>query len=410
MMGGMRLDLPNISTGLVQSDFANQPPHPQHHMQQPPGEPSPQGPNPEAEVTRIYGLLNELLEQLNANRQASIQLHSLAAGVKSQSIHSQTGYVLRRFNLDKTQEEYNAALERMNAQIFTENNALMNDNKQLGVLIKEYEQTLENVMTSFRVRANEVQQRELSIVRDYERKLLAIETAQLEASLSQQTTYSSSLGRAGELLRVLMRALGGEDPSSVPKSVLANIVEAETGSASTGTGTGREGEIDITSTAGHMTIGRQYQKRIINSLELESLPSSAPVSSELPESSSAGSLSSEASSSSSDASPPAEEAQNEIDVFIDKEAQLIVADWALERECELARLERENAMLRQLLQEREKLDLVTATSGANVHLPGEEIPPRLELPRLMTLPKRVPKGRLGGRDIGPYGMYKKYEE
>lgn len=50
-------------------------------------------------------------------------------------------------------EEYNAALERMNAQIFTENNALMNDNKQLGVLIKEYEQTLENVMTSFRVRA-----------------------------------------------------------------------------------------------------------------------------------------------------------------------------------------------------------------------------------------------------------------
>ena len=82
MMGGMRLDLPNISTGLAQPDFANQPPHPQHHMQPPPGDPSPQGPNPEAEVARIYGLLNELLEQLNANRQASIQLHSLAAGVK----------------------------------------------------------------------------------------------------------------------------------------------------------------------------------------------------------------------------------------------------------------------------------------------------------------------------------------
>ena len=50
-------------------------------------------------------------------------------------------------------EEYNAALEKMNAQMSSENNALLNDNKQLGVLIKEYEQTLENVMTSFRVRA-----------------------------------------------------------------------------------------------------------------------------------------------------------------------------------------------------------------------------------------------------------------
>ena len=50
-------------------------------------------------------------------------------------------------------EDYNAALEKMNAQMISENNALLNDNKQLGVLIKEYEQTLENVMTSFRVRA-----------------------------------------------------------------------------------------------------------------------------------------------------------------------------------------------------------------------------------------------------------------
>ena len=35
----------------------------------------------------------------------------------------------------------------------TDNHALVNDNKQLGTLIKEYEQTLENVMSAFRVRA-----------------------------------------------------------------------------------------------------------------------------------------------------------------------------------------------------------------------------------------------------------------
>lgn len=50
-------------------------------------------------------------------------------------------------------EEYNAALEKMNAQMSAENTALANDNKQLGTLVKEYEQTLENVMTAFRVRA-----------------------------------------------------------------------------------------------------------------------------------------------------------------------------------------------------------------------------------------------------------------
>ena len=41
----------------------------------------------------------------------------------------------------------------MNAQMSSENNALLNDNKQLGTLIKEYEQTLENVMAAFRARA-----------------------------------------------------------------------------------------------------------------------------------------------------------------------------------------------------------------------------------------------------------------
>ena len=41
----------------------------------------------------------------------------------------------------------------MNTQMTAENIALANENKQLGTLIKEYEQTLENVMAAFRVRA-----------------------------------------------------------------------------------------------------------------------------------------------------------------------------------------------------------------------------------------------------------------
>ena len=41
----------------------------------------------------------------------------------------------------------------MNVAMTADNHALQRDNKQLNALIKEYEQTLENVMSSFRNRA-----------------------------------------------------------------------------------------------------------------------------------------------------------------------------------------------------------------------------------------------------------------
>lgn len=48
---------------------------------------------------------------------------------------------------------YDAELEHMNASLAAENQGLLHDNKQLGALIKEYEQTLESVMGAFRTRA-----------------------------------------------------------------------------------------------------------------------------------------------------------------------------------------------------------------------------------------------------------------
>ena len=41
----------------------------------------------------------------------------------------------------------------MNSVMSAENQNLINDNKQLGALIREYEQTLENLMATFRNRA-----------------------------------------------------------------------------------------------------------------------------------------------------------------------------------------------------------------------------------------------------------------
>jgi len=48
---------------------------------------------------------------------------------------------------------YDAELERMNTSLAAENQTLQRDNKQLGALIREYEQTLESVMSAFRRRA-----------------------------------------------------------------------------------------------------------------------------------------------------------------------------------------------------------------------------------------------------------------
>lgn len=78
--------------------------------------------------------------------------------------------IMVRFNLDKSQgvydyhsfsvvwgsarntiylivEDYDAELEHMNASMIAENQGLQHDNKQLNALIKEYEQTLETLMS-----------------------------------------------------------------------------------------------------------------------------------------------------------------------------------------------------------------------------------------------------------------------
>jgi len=47
-------------------------------------------------------------------------------------------------------ETFESELERMNAQIIIENQTLLQENKQLSLLLKEYENTMETVMAKFR--------------------------------------------------------------------------------------------------------------------------------------------------------------------------------------------------------------------------------------------------------------------
>ncbi|KAF9454768.1 hypothetical protein P691DRAFT_197029 [Macrolepiota fuliginosa MF-IS2] len=194
--------------------------------------------NGEYDLTKLFALIAELGESLNENRSLSVSLYAQATNVKvcrlcsvrdtplthrrhivqTQAIHSQSGYVLRRFNLDKTPEEYKAELERMNVAITAENQGLQHDNKQLSSLIKEYEQTLETVMSAFRNRARDVQERELSLVRDYETELLSREEENATQELVASTAISASLGRLSHVLRRLLRAESGEDDEEPPST------------------------------------------------------------------------------------------------------------------------------------------------------------------------------------------------
>ncbi|TFY58910.1 hypothetical protein EVG20_g7979 [Dentipellis fragilis] len=263
-------------------------------------------------------MLTELAEQTNQHRSHTANLHVHAGSVRNQAYHTQTGFVLRRFNLDKTKEEYDAELERMNATMSAENQALQHDNKQLNALIKDYETTLDNVMTQFRHRAHEVQQQELSLVREYETKIIARETEQQTQQLEASTAFSSSLSRLSNHLRLTMRSLNGEDVTELPPSA-AEDYEADEWDA------------------------------------------------------------------------------------------VAAADWALERECELARLEKENEVLRRLLgqpvedgrpsvDERQSIGPAAGTGMG----PGED-------GRQSVLPATRGQRALGGPKgtVGPFGTYKK---
>lgn len=50
-------------------------------------------------------------------------------------------------------ESFESESERVNAQTIIENQTVHHENKQLSLLLKEYEQTLETVMAKFRSHA-----------------------------------------------------------------------------------------------------------------------------------------------------------------------------------------------------------------------------------------------------------------
>ncbi|KAI0775539.1 hypothetical protein BD413DRAFT_277887 [Trametes elegans] len=278
--------------------------------------------NGDPDVLRVWTMLSEVSEQLSQNRSAAVNLHALADGVKGQAIHTQTGFVLRRFNLDKPKEVYEAELEKMNAAMSAENQTLLNDNRQLSTLIREYEQTLEKTMEKFRIHAHEVQQRELALMRQYESVLVERETEALDKSLTANNAQSESLVRISRLLRTVLRKLGGEDIQAYEAYTRAQSRVARSAAQS------REASSTSTSVPEPSAASPETSNRESSGQDKGKQRDDGALEDEF--------------------LPPAD-----IDRLLaeeeDPERRVAVAEWSLEREIELARLERENEELRALV-------------------------------------------------------------
>ncbi|CUA72175.1 hypothetical protein RSOLAG22IIIB_00838 [Rhizoctonia solani] len=251
----------------------------------------------EGELSRLWTLVCELSEQLNTNKAATASLQAQANALKGQAIHNGTGFALRRFNTDLSKEVFETELERMNAAIVIENQTLQHENKQLNSLLKEYETTLDTVMTKFRNQAHAAQQHELNLTRHYETMIIQLQAQTQAVVLNASTNHSQAVSRLSNLLRLLLRSFNGEDANFDPAAL-----------------PDPRALCDPT----HPEHAKALER-------LEALASGEPLGGE-----------------------PSDKDKNK-DTETDPDEADARADWALEREIEICRLEQENDTLRRLL-------------------------------------------------------------
>lgn len=158
-------------------------------------------------------------------------------------------------------------------------------------------------------------------MRQFESYITEVETEALSKSLIVGNERSRHIARIGKLLREVMRKLGGEDAQNTEN-------------------------IDTLNEFSHPS------SRIIDRPDPEALGSPGEEETEH------------------------EEEEEELDVIEEKDAEhrLAAAEWALERESELARLQRENEELRRLLAGVESLKPDPPPQPASVFpvIPGED--------------------------------------
>lgn len=163
---------------------------------------------------RLWSLVLDLSAQVTANQKLVESLKKQIEDLQGQAIHTKTGYALRRFNVDLSQEAFLTQVERLNAQLANENTLLSHESKQLGTLLRECESTLETVMGKFRTFSHAAQQHGLDLSAYYEGRLEA-ETRKVDAVAEREIHALHNMHeRLGQLVRGALASFDGEDEMS----------------------------------------------------------------------------------------------------------------------------------------------------------------------------------------------------
>ncbi|KAG7531361.1 hypothetical protein FFLO_04422 [Filobasidium floriforme] len=165
----------------------------------------------EQDLATVWNIVNQLSEQISNNNQLLSQLRSQSALVKGQAAHTGVGFPLRRFNIDISDEEFSTQLEEFASHLVLENQTLTYENKQLNILLKDYENVLEGVMGKFRSVSHAATKHELSLHQYYTSLLHSLRTAQSSQQLLDSTTLSLLLQRLSTLIRMALRNVNGEE-------------------------------------------------------------------------------------------------------------------------------------------------------------------------------------------------------
>ncbi|KAG6915258.1 hypothetical protein DXG01_012443 [Tephrocybe rancida] len=184
----------------------------------PPPIPRPSSGDMDSDILRLWQLVHELSDQLALNQKFTAALQAQAGTLKVQAAHAGSGFALRRYNTDISKEAFESELERTSAQTIIENQTLLYENKQLSLLLKEYEGTMETIMSKFRNHALAAQRHELTLTRHYEMLLQTRETHSMSSDLLTSTETAHVLQRLSHHLRGLLRSLSGAPPD--PKDPL----------------------------------------------------------------------------------------------------------------------------------------------------------------------------------------------
>ncbi|KAN0124920.1 hypothetical protein V8E52_001472, partial [Russula decolorans] len=170
---------------------------------------------------RAWQIIHEISDQLTHNQKFSSSLLSQAESVKAEAGNLKSDFTLRRFNVDISKETLESELERTNAQIIIENHTLQQENNQLSLLLKEYEQTMETIMSKFHIHAKAAQQHQVTLTEHYD-PLLTRELSPPSESAAN-SAMNVSLHRLSQVLQATLLSIAGHDPSEILERTNTNV-------------------------------------------------------------------------------------------------------------------------------------------------------------------------------------------